>query len=62
MSRIEAAYEIRQLAPDTKIILMRGFYTPQEAAMLARIFGDGNFIQKSETGRVSREQEPKHFR
>jgi DNA-binding NarL/FixJ family response regulator len=51
MSGIEAAYEVRRLAPDTKIILMSSHYTPEEAAVLARLFGDGNFIAKSEMGK-----------
>src|SRR5438309_7856506 len=48
MSGIEAAYEIRHLAPETRIVLISSHYTPEEAAMLARLFGDGNFVQKSE--------------
>lgn len=52
MNGIEAAYEIRRLRPETKIILISSFYTTQEAAQLARLFGDGNFIQKSDTGRA----------
>lgn len=51
MSGIEAAYEIRRLAPETKIILISSYYTPEEAAHLARLFGDGNFIPKSEAGK-----------
>ena len=51
MSGIEATYEIRREAPETKVILMSSYYTPEEAAHLARLFGDGNFIQKSETGK-----------
>jgi DNA-binding NarL/FixJ family response regulator len=51
MSGIEAAYEMRRLAPDTKIILMSSHYTPEEAATLARLFGDGNFVAKSEMGK-----------
>jgi DNA-binding NarL/FixJ family response regulator len=50
MSGIEAAYEMRRLAPETKVILMSSHYTPEEAAVLARLFGDGNFIAKSEMG------------
>jgi DNA-binding NarL/FixJ family response regulator len=50
MSGIEAAYEIRRLAPRTKIILMSSHYTQDEAALLARLFGDGNFVAKSEAG------------
>jgi DNA-binding NarL/FixJ family response regulator len=51
MSGIEAAYEMRRLVPDTKIILMSSHYTPEEAAVLARLFGDGNFVAKSEMGK-----------
>lgn len=51
MSGIEAAYEMRRLAPDTKIILMSSHYTPEEAATLSRLFGDGNFVAKAEAGR-----------
>ena len=51
MSGIEAAYEMRRLVPDTKIILMSSHYTPEEAATLARLFGDGNFLAKSEMGK-----------
>jgi len=51
MSGIEAAYEMRRLAPDTKIILMSSHYTPEEAATLARLFGDGNFVPKSDIGK-----------
>ena len=52
MSGIEAAYEVRRLAPETKIILMSSHYTTEEAAVLARLFGDGNFIAKSEMGKA----------
>jgi len=52
MSGIEAAYEVRRLAPETKIILMSSHYTEEEAAVLARLFGDGNFIAKSEMGKA----------
>ena len=50
MNGIEAAYELRRLAPGTKIILMSSHYTPEEAAALARLFGDGNFVPKSQMG------------
>jgi hypothetical protein len=42
---------VRRLAPDTKIILISSYYTPQEATHLARLFGDGNFIEKSQSGK-----------
>jgi DNA-binding response OmpR family regulator len=51
MNGIEAGNELRRLAPDTKVILMSSYYTPEEAAHLARLFGDGNFIEKSATGK-----------
>jgi DNA-binding NarL/FixJ family response regulator len=51
MNGIAAAYEIRQLAPETKIILISSHYTPGEAAHLARLFGDGDFIPKSQAGK-----------
>jgi DNA-binding NarL/FixJ family response regulator len=51
MSGIEATYELRQLAPKTKVVLISSYYTPEEAAHLARLFGDGNFIEKSATGK-----------
>jgi len=50
MSGIEATYEMRRLAPKTKVVLISSYYTPEEAAHIARLFGDGNFIEKSETG------------
>src|ERR1700739_805997 len=50
MSGIEATYEMRRLAPKTKVVLISSYYTPEEAAHLARLFGDGHFIEKSATG------------
>jgi two-component system chemotaxis response regulator CheY len=47
---IAAAYELRQVVPEAKVILISSHYTEEEAAILARLFGDGNFIAKSETG------------
>jgi hypothetical protein len=37
--------------PETGIILISSHYTCEEAAGLARVFGDGNFIPKSEAGK-----------
>jgi two-component system chemotaxis response regulator CheY len=51
MSGIEASYEIRKVAPETRIVLISSHYTPEEAAALARLFGDGNFIPKSEAAK-----------
>jgi CheY-like chemotaxis protein len=52
MNGIELAYEIRQLEDAPKIILISSHYTPEEAAVLARLFGDGNFVPKSEAGEL----------
>jgi hypothetical protein len=38
------------VVPEAKVILISSHYTQEEAALLARLFGDGNFIEKSETG------------
>jgi DNA-binding NarL/FixJ family response regulator len=51
MNGIEATYEIRKLAPKTRIVLISSHYTPEEAAAIARLFGDGNFIPKSEAAK-----------
>jgi len=48
MNGIDAAYEIHHLALGTKVILVSSHYTPQEADILAHMFADGSFIQKSE--------------
>jgi DNA-binding NarL/FixJ family response regulator len=52
MSGTEAAYKIRQLVPAPKIVLISSHYTPEEAAILAHLFGDANFIPKSEAGKA----------
>jgi len=51
MNGLELVYEIRQLEDAPKIVLISSHYTLEEAAVLARLFGDGNFIPKSETGK-----------
>jgi CheY-like chemotaxis protein len=51
MSGIEAAYEISQHTLQTKVILISSHYTPEEAAILGRLFSDSAFIQKSEAGK-----------
>ena len=50
MNGIELAYEIRRLESAPKIVLISSHYTQEEAAALARLFGDGNFVPKSEAG------------
>jgi DNA-binding response OmpR family regulator len=49
---IETALEIRQLKPAPKIILMSSHYTPGEASIIGRLYGDGDFIPKSEANKV----------
>jgi len=49
MNGLELASRIRHLAPGTRIVFMSIYYTPQEAAVITRLFG-GNFIQKSDLG------------
>ena len=49
MSGLETATKIRSLAPETKVIFMSCCYTPQQAAVITRLFG-GNFVQKSDLG------------
>jgi DNA-binding NarL/FixJ family response regulator len=48
MNGLATAYELRQLSPQTKIILISGHYVKEEAAHLVRLLGDGNFVPKSE--------------
>ena len=50
MSGIAAVYELRRIVPQAKVVLISSHYTEEEAAHLARLFGDGNFIEKSQTG------------
>ena len=52
MNGMQAAYEMHHLTPSPKIVLISSHYTPQESAMLARLFGDGNFIPKAEAGKA----------
>ena len=49
MNGLELATKIRGLAPETRVIFMSTQYTPQQAAVITRLF-DGNFIQKSDLG------------
>lgn len=47
MNGLEAASKIHKLAPETRVIFMSSQYTPQEAAVITRVFG-GDFVQKSD--------------
>jgi DNA-binding NarL/FixJ family response regulator len=51
MNGLAVAYEVRQLSPETKIILMSSHYEKEEATYLVRLLGDGTFIPKSEIGK-----------
>jgi DNA-binding NarL/FixJ family response regulator len=50
MNGVELAVEIRQLENAPKIVLMSSHFDREEATVLARLFGDGNFVPKSEAG------------
>jgi DNA-binding NarL/FixJ family response regulator len=52
MNGMQTAYEIRRTSPGTKILFISSYYTPEGGSHIARIFGDGCFIEKSETGRT----------
>jgi chemotaxis response regulator CheB len=52
MNGMQAAYEIHHLTFKAKIVLISSHYTPQESAILAHLFGDVNFIPKSEAGKT----------
>jgi len=51
MNGIAATYELRQVAPETKVVLISSHYTPDEAVILARLFGDGSFVTKAAAGK-----------
>jgi DNA-binding NarL/FixJ family response regulator len=51
MNGIAATYELRHIAPETKVVLISSHYTPEEAAILARLFGDGTFVAKAAAGK-----------
>jgi chemotaxis response regulator CheB len=53
VSGTEAAQNIRPACiRSPKIVLISSHYTPEESAMLADLFGDGNFIPKFEAGKA----------
>jgi DNA-binding NarL/FixJ family response regulator len=51
MNGLAVAYELRQLSPQTKIVLISSHYVKEEAAHLVRLLGDGSFVPKSEIGK-----------
>ena len=49
MNGVAAAYELRKIAPDKKIIFISSHY---DASIIARMLGAGAFVQKAEAGRA----------
>jgi CheY-like chemotaxis protein len=47
MNGLEAAYEIRQRAPCSKIILISLHYSPQDGSALAKALGADAFVHKT---------------
>ncbi|PYU30502.1 MAG: hypothetical protein DMG31_13625 [Acidobacteria bacterium] len=47
MNGLEAAYEIRQRAPSSKIILLSLHYSPEDGLALANALGANAFVHKS---------------
>lgn len=47
MNGMEAAYEIKKIAPKAKIVFVSSHFTPDQTTALARLFG-ADFVQKSE--------------
>jgi DNA-binding NarL/FixJ family response regulator len=43
-----AAYEIRQLAPQTKVLFLTDQCGPHEASAIARLLGSGEFVPKAD--------------
>ncbi len=52
MNGVELASEIRRLEHAPQIVLVSSHYTSNEVAHLARLFGDGNFVPKSEAAKL----------
>jgi DNA-binding NarL/FixJ family response regulator len=50
MNGMEAAYEIRKMAPRAKIVVISSHYTSDQASALTRLLG-ADFVQKSEVGK-----------
>lgn len=48
MGGVAAAYEIRQIDPNAKIIFISGHYAPGDAAWIARLLGAKAFVPKPE--------------
>jgi DNA-binding NarL/FixJ family response regulator len=48
MGGVAAAYEIRRIRPDAKIVFISNHYAPGEASTITRLLGAGAFVPKSE--------------
>jgi len=51
MNGLEAAWRMREITPDAKIVFISSYYTTPDASEMARLL-DGAFVRKSEAGRV----------
>lgn len=50
MTGLEAAWRMREIAPDAKIVFISSQYTTRDACGMARLLA-GAFVPKSEAGR-----------
>jgi DNA-binding NarL/FixJ family response regulator len=48
MGGVAAAYEIRRINPNAKIVFISSHYAPGEASTITRLLGAGAFVPKSE--------------
>jgi hypothetical protein len=53
MGGVTAAYHIRLVAPETKIVFISSHYTAGDASLVTRLLGGGAFVQKAEPGSIS---------
>jgi DNA-binding NarL/FixJ family response regulator len=52
MNGVGAAYQMREIAPDAKIVFISSHYTTEDAVAISRMLGVGAFVQKAEAGKV----------
>ena len=52
MGGVAAAYEIRRINSDAKIIFISGHYTMRDASVVTRLLGAGAFVQKDQAVRL----------
>lgn len=48
---VAAAYEMRRIDPNAKIVLISGYYAPGDASIITRLLGGGAFVPKSDAVR-----------